>query len=467
LTKTLLQPKLPHITRGIAISKNAAPLLVLILLTATYIITPLSVQAEPRTIVVPDDYRTIAEAIGNATDGDTIFVRSGIYEEQVLVINKSLSLKGENANTTKIILHPPSQPLFGSSLIVYDNPIKISAKRVVLSSFTIESKGGSISAEGTSLQINGNYLKIPVVVTGNESQIFKNDVDQSSIVVNGSNNSISLNTVNGGGITCDGSFNIVLNNRITRKQLHNETGIVLSGSSNLIFNNSLINDGIFLKGDSNYNFIGKNNCSSLLISRSYNNSVFGNYITGILGFVGAYNVFCRNYMQGILLGNQYMDTPNNTFYENNFDFTDGRNIRVLIGVRNSLNFDNGTVGNYWSDYLTQHPNAAEISNSGIGNKPYVIYLDTGDNSITHYGYVLSDEHNYTITLTDRYPLMSPFNMSKVKLQLPEWANWTVPSPLQTPSFPPEPFPAMLVVASVITIAVVGVGLLVYYKKHKR
>ena len=131
--------------------KVAVLLLVLVFLTASCIIVSLPVKAGSKTIVVPDDYRTIAEAIGNATDGDTIFVRSGIYEEQVLGINKSISLKGENANTTKIVLHPPSQPLFGSSLIVYDNPIEISANRVLLSGFTIESDGGSISAEGTRL----------------------------------------------------------------------------------------------------------------------------------------------------------------------------------------------------------------------------------------------------------------------------------------------------------------------------
>ena len=59
---------------------------------------------------LPDDYPTITAAIGNATDGDTIFVRSGIYEEKTLEINKTVSLVGENANNTKIRLHPPYFP---------------------------------------------------------------------------------------------------------------------------------------------------------------------------------------------------------------------------------------------------------------------------------------------------------------------------------------------------------------------
>ena len=33
------------------------------------------------TIVVPDDYEKIQEAIDNARKGDTIFIKSGIYYE--------------------------------------------------------------------------------------------------------------------------------------------------------------------------------------------------------------------------------------------------------------------------------------------------------------------------------------------------------------------------------------------------
>jgi hypothetical protein len=471
LIKTLLQQKKLNV-KWISMRKSLALLLVPVLLTASCIITFLPVQADYRTIIVPGDYSTITSAIENAKDGDNILVKSGTYEEQVLVVNKSLSLKGENANTTKILLHPPSQPFFASSLVIYDNPIQIRANHVILSGFTIAADGGSISVEGTNLQISYNCFKIEVLVTGNKTQINDNEADNSNIAVRGSNNTISKNILDDGGITCDGSFNVVLNNKITRKQLHNETGIVLSGSSNLIFNNSLINDGIFLKGDSNNNFIGKNNCSSLLISRSYNNTVFGNYITGILGFVGSCNVFYRNHMQGILLGNQYMDTPNNTFYENNFDFTGGKKILIYTGVLSSLSFDNGKVGNYWSDYLTQYP-YARGSNSGIGDTPYIVYLAHGKNP-SPFTYGLSDKYNYEITLTDRYPLMSPSNISSVQIQLPEWANITVSSSdssnQASPTSPSDAEPLSLIAVVTVFVAIVVVvstGLLIYFKKRKR
>ena len=47
-----------------------------------------------KTIVVPDNYSTINAAIGNATQGDTIFVKNGEYFENP-VVNKSLTLVAE------------------------------------------------------------------------------------------------------------------------------------------------------------------------------------------------------------------------------------------------------------------------------------------------------------------------------------------------------------------------------------
>ena len=66
---------------------------------------------------------------------------------------------------------------------------------------------------------------------------------------------------------------------------------------------------------------------------------------------------------------------------------------------------------------------------GIGDRPYVI-----------------DENNQ-----DNYPLMDPYDVENDTKVLP----------------PPEPFPTALVIASIASVAVVGVGLLVYFKKRKQ
>ena len=50
------------------------------------------------TIIVPDNYPSITAAIGNASAGDTILVRTGTYFENP-VIDKSLTLQGEATAT--------------------------------------------------------------------------------------------------------------------------------------------------------------------------------------------------------------------------------------------------------------------------------------------------------------------------------------------------------------------------------
>ena len=55
-----------------------------------------------KTIVVPQDYATINEAISHASAGDTVAVQKGIYQENVQ-INKSISVVGEDAKSTIII----------------------------------------------------------------------------------------------------------------------------------------------------------------------------------------------------------------------------------------------------------------------------------------------------------------------------------------------------------------------------
>lgn len=48
------------------------------------------------------DYTTIKEAVQNAEDGDTIFVYSGTYIEDIIVINKTITLIGEDKHSTII-----------------------------------------------------------------------------------------------------------------------------------------------------------------------------------------------------------------------------------------------------------------------------------------------------------------------------------------------------------------------------
>jgi hypothetical protein len=344
-------------------SKSFALLLVLLYLTASGIITFLPVQAEPRTIVVPDDYLTITDAVGNSTEGDTIFVKKGVYYgpmNQTLLISRSISFKGESANNTKILLQPPiihymmgiATPLQG-----YGDSIEIEANSVRLEGFTIESVGGGISISGDAVEITGNILNLPVVATNvNDTKITNNKM--GSLSISGSNNIISGNTVLG--ISAD--------------------DIKLKGGSfNVVYNNTLVNVGLSIEGSNNVIYSNRLEYSKLSLESH---------------------------------------TRNNTFYGNTFI---GKDELVSIDATAYGNFwDNGVYGNFWSNY-----NGTDVFGDGIGDSPYII------------------DGNHQ----DRYPLMEPL--------------------LDGEPFE-RPFPTILVVLAIVaTVAVVGVGLLVYFKKRKR
>lgn len=154
-------------------------------------------------------------------------------------------------------------------------------------------------------------------------------------------------------------------------------------------------------------------------STTSNNRVFGNNITG------------NHY------GLWISASQNNSIYNNNFDnntvnvFITGETIirgRETVDTPLMNTFDNGTTGNYWSNY-----NGTDSNGNGIGDAPYII-----------------DENN-----RDNYPLMMPYEIS------------TTPSPSPEPTPKVEPFPTTLFIGSAIIVAFIGLGLFVYFKKRKR
>jgi hypothetical protein len=83
--------------------KSIAKYFVLILLFSSIFTCAFNIQKAKaaETLIVPDNYPTIQAAINAASNGDTIFVRSGTYNENI-VVNKMVTLIGENSNNTII-----------------------------------------------------------------------------------------------------------------------------------------------------------------------------------------------------------------------------------------------------------------------------------------------------------------------------------------------------------------------------
>lgn len=181
----------------------------------------------------PGNYTTIQDAIDNALPGDFIFVHNGTYYENI-VIDKPLSLDGENSNTTSIN--------GGSS----GNVVSITASYVNITGFNIEASGydpflvrGGIRVGG-ALESAHNCKIFNVTLSGN----------QAGVVLASSRDNVVMGNYlvdNGIGIYIDGSHsNIITENTIA----DNGKGVSLfQAHGNIISNNMLIDnrDGLSIR----------------------------------------------------------------------------------------------------------------------------------------------------------------------------------------------------------------------------
>lgn len=406
----------------------------------------LSVRAEARTIVVPDDYPTITAAIGNATSGDTVFVRKGTYEEHKLTVDKTLSLVGEDTNFTVIKnLRGPliSEPYYNPPMYEV-TAVQINANNVRFSGFTIMNSADSIVVNGNGNSIVGNIV------------LLRGD----GITLGGHNNTITNNIVSGFGnvfIACSGSYNIIAGNSLNGEEgLH---GIKIFGSVNVVYNNTLKNSGNGIEVEGDANTIAGNNItlsgSIQINARSKNNIIYANRAKEwTLGLMGFNNTFYANEASGIGIGGTHggsIDAANNIFYLNNF-LGDAPELRVYTKTPGPLIWDNGKEGNYWSSYR-----GADANNDGIGDLPYKVNA-----AYSYYDGAISEE-TIVDCGQDNFPLISPFNIDSVIIELPDWALSPTPSPEPQQ---PEPFPTTVVAAAAVPVAVISIGLLIYFKKHR-
>ena len=472
--------------------KSFALVIVAFILISVVVLSPSTVKAQSRTITVPDDFPTIQEAINAAQEGDTIHVKKGHYEgsfNQTLEINNAINLYGEDKTATVLNLSPPLVPMhiFTYEYMGYLASIQINSNNVKISGLTINTPGGAILGKGDRIQILGVTAATGFSIEGKQAKISENTI-MGDIDVSGNNNTVTSNRfeIKVEGITptidCVGSNNIIANNTLATKEETSNIKLNIEGANNLVANNLL--STIHLKG--NNNIIYKNSIkavpgdSGIYLSHSFANKICANRVTyaesiiyqqeGIFLSESGDNVVYANNIESVFKGvylqntdTAPMVTNNNTFYHNNFI---NNQIQAWDYTSSTTNlFDNGKEGNYWSSY-----NGTDANNDGIGDSPYK------PTSL----YVYGDVRKTTECSPDNYPLMKPFNIDNVTIEFPDWSSALLnPSPTPTPSItqlptintgpePPQIEPlTILVLGSVIIVATVSVGLLVYFKKRKR
>jgi parallel beta-helix repeat protein len=405
-------------------SKSVALLLVLVL-TASAIITFLPVEAESRTIVVPDDYSTISAAVSNAGEGATIYLKRGTYEiqENQLRISKTLSIIGEGQANTVVVFPPDTRTGYG--LLVEKIGFRVSADNFRISDLTITNCDVGVSVTGNGAQVShvttsGLYLR------GSYCRASENNLSIASsrpntIDVSGSFNTVENNSFpnDSGNIGCSGSFNIVVGNADV------VNGIEVSGYSHFIANNHGMHVSL---SNSNVSTVYKNSVSSISLRDCYNNTVCGNIIKGpmpwgILMASGSGNVIHGNnitnfngvfvangnpYGYGVAIGSYNSVAEKNLFYHNNL-VGNYKDVSANWPVLGSGNYwDDGVEGNYWDSY-----SGVDSDSDGIADVEYTISgREWDDNRDVYVTKVFGKDH---------YPLMVPFDVSSVTVELPEWA----------------------------------------------
>lgn len=288
------------------------------------------------------NYTTIQDAIDNASDGDTVFVYSGTYYENVIV-NKSINLIGEDRDTTIIDGNR-------SGDVVY-----ITTDWVNISGFKIRESG-----LGAGIDVCSNYSTIK------ENNVLHNC---DGIFLRISSNNI---------ITCN---NIMSNCGVG---LYGGSGIYLSQSScNTIKGNNVSNNGgdycgggISLYESSSNNIITCNNITSnwydgIYLQNSSNNNISGNAISNNGGSFGggsieiwssSNNNITRNNIISNKKGIFLHSSDNNTILSNNIILNKWFGLS-LDGSFNVIKYNNfiwnlaggGGPFNCWSENYWNRP----------------------------------------------------------------------------------------------------------------
>jgi len=241
-------------------------------------------------------YKNINDGVNVASDGDTVFVYNGTYQDYEMHIKKSINLKGENKTNTII------------------------------------EEGQIIFMTSASSSLSGFNIRYCTIVSENQDyvEIYNNNITGGIAVFNTIESYIHHNIINGVEGTepaiklSDGCCNIVEYNVINTNY---EGGIAVFGNSNIISNNTITNNigesGYGIRLDGNNNKIKDNHIA---------NNVFGIKLDYAFGNIIERNNFIDNVVQVYLFGT--FDTIGKTKNLWDYNFWDRPKIypKFLLGL---------------------------------------------------------------------------------------------------------------------------------------
>ncbi len=332
----------------------------------------------------------------------------------------------------------------------------------ILSNGSIDPQTSPLQQTGGTYTLTGdinNTLEIQcsnIVLEGNGFTITKPDVNTDGLMmpigwlpgvyINGVQNVTVRNVTFTGcitGVTIENASTITVSENMVQET---KAGIVVSSASNITIANNTITlieqsfaTAIHLLPSPNQVTIEGNQITGTntevppsppqpsqygIWGGCVESKIVGNNFSSIKGIALYYtganciiagNSFVHNW-EGLFISSQ--SAANNVIFGNNFDHNSEN--AIVPYIRNSpVNFwDNGTVGNYWSNYT-----GTDLNGDGLGDTPHLIEL-------TYYNYTNEEE----VTLLqgqDNYPVMEPLPLSDGTFTLPT-------APTAQPTASPDP-----------------------------
>jgi len=366
-----------------------------------------------------------------------------------------------------------------SSCIIAVHPVKAQSLTGI-----IINADGSVTPSSAAIQMEGNTC----IITADLNSFIT--VERGNIVVDGANH-----TLQGPGISQNAIAITLMASNVTVENLHVtgwKAGVYGAFNNNTITNNVFAGNyqAVSIYADDyvvSENSISGSSDAAILIDTgatrpqgddnliTQNQLTSNNWALDILNSNGttiAQNNVTNNAV-ALVLGTLSANVNSAGFqllYSNNF-INNTQILYVPIGVpfmqdvvplSPAGQWDYGSIGNYWSDYLSRYSNATEIDHSGIGDTPYAIidsttYSDDYANGTAITGTAILG------TAIDRYPLMVPFYASTVTN--PKQASSPSPSPSHSPSPTIPEFPSVII--GIAIVMTVSAALMVYIKKLKK